>query len=79
MVPLYEDEQNMKPRKGRAKKDKSTLRASVSFPPDLYKTLENIARKKKVSPAWLVRNAAEKYAGDEWPLFRGQNQQNDSL
>ena len=44
-------------------------RASVTFPPDLYETLEAIARSKKVSVAWVVREAAEKYVADEWPLF----------
>jgi metal-responsive CopG/Arc/MetJ family transcriptional regulator len=46
-----------------------TLRASVSFPRDLYDTLERIARDRKVSLAWVVRDAAEKYVGDQWPLF----------
>jgi predicted DNA-binding protein len=41
----------------------------VTFPPDLYETLEAIARDKKVSVAWVVREAAEKYVADEWPLF----------
>lgn len=36
-------------------------RASVTFPPGLYKTLEGIAKRKKVSIAWVVRDAAEKY------------------
>lgn len=44
-------------------------RVSVSFPPELYKTLELLAKKKKVSTAWVVREAAEKYVGDQWPLF----------
>ncbi len=44
-------------------------RASVSFPPELYRTLEQIAKQKKVSLAWVVREAAEKYVADKWPLF----------
>lgn len=44
-------------------------RASVSFPPELYRTLEKLARQKKVSLAWVVREAAEKYVEDQWPLF----------
>lgn len=44
-------------------------RASVSFPVDLYQTLERIAKEKKVSVAWIVRDAAEKYVGDRWPLL----------
>ncbi len=44
-------------------------RASVSFPRDLYATLERIAKEKKVSVAWVVRDAAEKYVSDQWPLL----------
>lgn len=51
------------------KAETQTLRASVSFPRDLYDTLERIAKKRKVSLAWIVRDAAEKYVGDQWPLF----------
>ncbi|AXW09999.1 hypothetical protein CJO90_05670 [Ralstonia solanacearum] len=47
-------------------------RASVSFPPELYATLERIAKEKKVSVAWVVREAAEKYVSDQWPLFAGK-------
>jgi predicted DNA-binding ribbon-helix-helix protein len=46
-----------------------TTRASVSFPRDLYETLEQIAKEKKVSVAWIVRDAAEKYVDEQWPLF----------
>jgi predicted DNA-binding protein len=48
------------------------VRATISFPPDVYETLENIAKEKKVSLAWVVREAAEKYIADKWPLFKGQ-------
>ena len=44
-------------------------RASVSFPRSLYVELERIAKQKKVSVAWVVRDAAEKYVADQWPLF----------
>lgn len=44
-------------------------RASVTFPPDLYRTLEAIAKAKKVSVAWVVRDAAERYVADRWPLL----------
>jgi metal-responsive CopG/Arc/MetJ family transcriptional regulator len=52
----------------------TVLRASVSFPPDLYRTLEEIAKQKKVSIAWVVRDAAEKYVADQWPLFPNNDQ-----
>jgi len=41
------------------------VRASISFPPGLYETLEEIAKQKKVSLAWVVRDAAEKYVANE--------------
>lgn len=44
-------------------------RASVTFPPETYKILEAIARSKKVSVAWVVRDAAEKYVAEQWPLL----------
>lgn len=49
----------------------AAVRASISFPPDIYETLETIAKEKKVSLAWVVREAAEKYIADKWPLFGG--------
>lgn len=45
------------------------MRATISFPSDIYQTLENIAREKKVSLAWVVRDAAEQYIAEKWPLF----------
>lgn len=47
----------------------AALRASISFPPDLYHLLEQIASQKKVSLAWVVRDAAEKYVAEQWPLL----------
>jgi predicted DNA-binding protein len=65
----------MKTKKGDGKnmkgKDESAaaVRASISFPPDVYETLETIAKEKKVSLAWVVREAAEQYISEKWPLF----------
>lgn len=50
-----------------------SVRASISFPRELYQTLEGIAREKKVSLAWVVRDAAEQYIAEKWPLFKGQS------
>jgi predicted DNA-binding protein len=41
----------------------------VSFPLDTYKELAKLAEAKKVSLAWVVREAAEKYVADQWPLL----------
>jgi predicted DNA-binding protein len=46
------------PRKPR----RNAVRASISFPPELHKTLEDLAHKKRVSLAWIVRDASERYA-----------------
>ena len=40
-------------------------RASVTFPPEIYSTLEAIAKSKKVSVAWVVRDAIDKYLSEE--------------
>lgn len=42
-----------------------TIRATISFPSELYETLERIAAQKKVSLAWVVRSAAENYVVEE--------------
>jgi predicted DNA-binding protein len=50
----------------------AAVRASISFPPEMYETLELIAKEKKVSLAWVVREAAERYIAEKWPLFGKQ-------
>ncbi|MGA2250209.1 ribbon-helix-helix domain-containing protein [Terracidiphilus sp.] len=40
-------------------------RASITFPPKLYRSLENLAKLKKVSLAWIVRDAAELYVAGQ--------------
>ena len=53
----------------------TSVRASISFPPDLYETLEELAKQKKVSLAWVVRDAAERYIADrEPPAGKGAGQ-----
>jgi hypothetical protein len=39
----------------------SYVRASISFPAALYGGLVKLAKQNKVSLAWIVREAAEKY------------------
>lgn len=46
-----------------------SVRTSVSLPPELHDTLARMAKGKKVSVAWVIRDAAEKYVGEQWPLF----------
>jgi len=50
--------------------ENAPVRATISFPQELYTALEEVARQKKVSLAWVVREATEQYIGDKWPLFK---------
>ena len=63
----------MKAKKSEGKKmnaeSGAAVRATISFPPEVYETLEAIAKQKKVSLAWVVREAAEQYLAEKWPLF----------
>lgn len=56
---------------------KQVARASISFPPEVYGELEKLAAAKKVSLAWVVREAAEKYVADQWPLLASARQEED--
>lgn len=49
------------PNAKRQSSSKEGTRASVTFPGELYSALERIAEEKKVSVAWVVRDAVEKY------------------
>ena len=52
----------------------NAVRASISFPPDIYQTLEDLAKQKKVSLAWVVWEATEKYIAEQKPPVRKQKQ-----
>ena len=43
------------------------VRASISSQPDLHETLESLAKQNKVSVAWVVRDAAERYVDQPLP------------
>ena len=57
------------------RREPKTTRASVSFPTDVYAELERLATAKKVSLAWVVREAAELYVADQWPLFKNERRE----
>ncbi|MCC6124403.1 MAG: ribbon-helix-helix protein, CopG family [Pirellulales bacterium] len=48
--------------------DRRTVRTSVSISAECHQRLERIAHKKKVSLAWVVRDAIEKYLESEKSL-----------
>jgi metal-responsive CopG/Arc/MetJ family transcriptional regulator len=57
-------------RKGKSQPaEGASVRATISFPSEIYQTLEDIAKQKKVSLAWVVREASEQYIADKWPLL----------
>lgn len=45
------------------------VRASVSLQPDVYRTLKDLAKQRKVSTAWIIRDAVETYLAEQWPLL----------
>lgn len=53
----------------------ATVRVSVTFPKSLYMTMAQLARQRKVSAAWIIRDAVERYATDQWPLLAATDRQ----
>ena len=53
-----------------AQQSQKSVRTSVTLPPELHETLERMAKGKKVSVAWVIRDAAEKYVSEQWPLLQ---------
>jgi metal-responsive CopG/Arc/MetJ family transcriptional regulator len=47
--------------------------ASVTLLSEIYCTLEQIAKQKKVSLAWVVRDAAEKYVSEQRKNLEREN------
>ena len=60
-----------KPRKAKKQAPSSArVRPTISFPPDMHDALERIAREKKVSLSWVVRDAVDVYLAEKWPLLK---------
>lgn len=49
-------------------------RVSVSFTPEQYDYLTRMAQRKKVSIAWVVRDAVDKLVTEDAPLFKREKQ-----
>ncbi len=54
-------------RKANPSRPKETVRASISFNSEDYEQLERLATEKKVSLAWVVREAVSLYIQDDAP------------
>ena len=48
--------------------------ASASLLSEIYSTLQDIARQKKVSVAWVIRDEAKKYIAKQRPLFASKTE-----
>jgi predicted transcriptional regulator len=48
---------------------KRTTRLTVTLPPDQYGILFRMAKSKKDSASWVVRDAVDKYLAADTPLF----------
>ena len=49
----------------RVKRPLEKVRSSISFPQEIYALLEKIAYEKRVSLAWVVRDAVEIYLKEQ--------------
>ena len=59
-----------RPTPDRTKKNAAgSVRMSVSFDADDYAEIQGIAKTKRVSAAWVVREAVANYLSDRIPLF----------
>jgi hypothetical protein len=56
--------------RGTTEEDATSVRASISFPPEGYGTIEEIVCLENILLAWVVRDTAELYIADKWPLLR---------
>jgi hypothetical protein len=58
-------------------KTAASVLASVSFPPEFYRTLEEISEQTKFSLAWVVRAAAEPYVTEKWIPYNESPQEEE--
>ena len=76
-------EMSRRPRKsmkGLQKKGMPALdhRVSVSLTDDQHQFLSGLAERKRVSLAWVIRDAIERLIAEESPLFRGDPTRGES-
>ena len=46
-----------------------SVRTTASIPRETYRLVKSLSAQKKVSVAWVIREAVEKYVSDQWPLL----------
>lgn len=64
-----------------AKKPTTVLdyRVSVSLTEDQHEFLSALAERKRVSLAWVVRDAVERLIAEESPLFSGKQSREEAV
>ncbi len=53
-------------------KNQKSIRTSVSISAVDYRDLEKMAEKKKVTVAWIIREAVGEYLASDTPLFHSE-------
>ena len=56
--------------KPQTQQEKRPTRITVTLPPENYELLVRMAKNKKVSASWVVRDAVEKYLTADVPLLK---------
>jgi predicted transcriptional regulator len=59
----------MKTTRPKTRKKGKMPRSSISFSAEVQEELASLAAKRKVSVAWIVREAVDRYLANENPLF----------
>jgi predicted transcriptional regulator len=57
------------PKTSSIQEDRAAHRLSISLSPDQHRELSEIARRNRVSVAWVVREAVERLLRDDMPLL----------
>jgi hypothetical protein len=59
----------MEPKKSDPEQSPSTHRLTISIPTETHDSVIQLAQKKRVSAAWIIREALEEYLHQDIPLF----------
>jgi predicted transcriptional regulator len=54
------------------KKRSPSVRFSITLPREQHKELDRLAERKRVSLAWVIRDAVDQYLEAQAPLFRSR-------
>jgi metal-responsive CopG/Arc/MetJ family transcriptional regulator len=70
---MHDDARMQRSKSKKARKDTAkSARITVSLPRESYETVVRMAKNKRVSTSWVVRDAVETYLAADMPLFAQQ-------